>query len=366
MSEEYRGHGRSATEPRQIPAAGWWDIAIRVWHSLWRDNVTLVSGVLAMYALLSVFPALAAAVACYGLLFHPADVIAQMRTFSGVLPPGVWELFNSDLQEITRRASGTLTLTAFLGLSVALFSARSGMSSLMQATNIAYQEHEKRSFLRQVWVSMLFTLGAIVALLFMLLLGVAVPLAFAAFGAAAWVQVAVAALRWLLLWAFAAGGLMLIYRFAPARRPARWTWVMGGALVAATLWLAGSVVFAFYVRAAGTYTRTYGALGSVIALLTWFYLSSFVLVLSAEINSEMERQTRRDTTEGPEKPLGTRGAYAADTVGPSAQEIRRVNGSLVPDRCKPGEAPLDRGRQRDARMQACPSPHSLSRIVSPS
>jgi membrane protein len=354
MSTTCDTHGRGATDPEQIPARGWWDIAIRVWHSLMRDNVTLVSGGLAMYALLSVFPALAAAVSGYGLLFHPADVIAQMRSFSGVLPPGVWDLFNSDLQDITRRASGTLTLTAVLGLALALLSARSGMSSLMQATNIAYQEQEKRSFVRQVLISLAFTFGAILAFVLMLLLGVAVPLVFAAFGANAWVQALVEGLRWLLLWAFAAMGLMVIYRFAPARRPARWRWVVGGALVAATLWLSGSVLFSIYVRAAGTYTRTYGALGSVIALLTWFYLSSFVLVLGAEINAEMERQTRRDTTEGQEKPLGARGAYAADTVGPTAGQIRRANGSLIPDRRKQGDAPLERGRH--GRLMACADP----------
>lgn len=316
---------------------------MRVWQDLSRDNVTLIAGGLAMYSLLAVFPALAAAVSFYGLLFSPADVIKQMGAFAGVMPPGVWDIFNTDLQDIVRHETGTLTMAALIALGVALFSARSGMSSLMQAANIAYQEREKRGFIRQVLTSLAFVLGAILSFIVMLLLGVAVPLIFAAFTKSAWVQIAVEVLRWLLLWLFAVAGLALTYRFAPAREPARWRWLTWGSVVAATLWLGGSVLFALYVRTLGSYAKTYGALGGVIVLLMWFYLSSFLLVLGAEINAEMERQTRRDTTEGPEAPLGQRGAYAADTVGPTAAEMKRTNGSLVPDKRKMGASPMTQG-----------------------
>jgi membrane protein len=77
-------------------------------------------------------------------------------------------------------------------------------------------------------------------------------------------------------------------------------------------------LFAFYVHSFAGYQKAYGALGSVVVLLLWFYLSSFFVVLGAEINAELERQTKADTTTGPPEPLGKRGAYAADTVGPTA------------------------------------------------
>jgi membrane protein len=339
-----RDRGRDATEPGQIPARGWWDICMRVWQDLNRDNVSLLAGGLAMYSLLSVFPALAAAVSFYGILFSPADVIKQMSAFSGVLPPGVWDLFNSDLQDVARHQTGSLTIATLVAIGVALVSARSGMSSLMQATNIAYQEREKRSFVRQVLTSLMFTFGAIVAFILMLLLGVLVPLLFAAFSSSRWATGLVETVRWVLLWLFAVVGLAVTYRLAPARQHARWRWVTWGSVVAATLWLGGSVLFAFYVKTVGSYAKTYGALGGVIVLLLWFYLSSFFLVLGAEINAEMERQTRRDTTDGPEAPLGQRGAFAADTVGPTASEMKRANGSLVPDRRKLGTSPLTQGR----------------------
>jgi membrane protein len=313
--------GRNAKEPEQIPARGWWDIAMRVKNDLSRDNVSLIAGGLAMYALLSVFPALAAAVSFYGLVFTPTDVIQQMHAFSAVLPPGVWDIFNNELQDVARRESSTLTVGAVLGAVVALASARSGMASLIQAANIAYQEREKRGLLKQVMTSVAFTLGAILGFILMLLLGVAVPLLFKVISTNPWVQNAVSILRWALLWAFAVLGLALIYHFAPARERARWRWVTWGSVFAATLWLAVSILFAIYIATFGSYAKTYGALGGVVVLLMWFYLSSFCLVLGAEINSEMERQTTRDTTDGPEAPMGQRGAYAADTLGPSAAEM---------------------------------------------
>jgi membrane protein len=321
MSATHTSRGRAAKQPGEIPAAGWWDIIVRVWADLGRDNVSLVAGGLAMYAMLSVFPALTAAISFYGMLFTPSDVIKQMGAFSGVLPPGVWDIFNNELQDVARRETGALTVAALLAALVALISARSGMASLMQATNIAYQEREKRGLIRQVYTSVLFTLGAILGFIVMLMLGVAAPLVFSAFATSPWTQALVAVIRWATLWIFAVVGLAVTYRFAPARAHARWRWVTWGSVVAATLWLAGSVLFSVYVRAFGSYARTYGALGGVVVLLMWFYLSSYFVVLGAEINAEMERQTEMDTTDGDEAPMGQRGAYAADTVGPTATQL---------------------------------------------
>jgi membrane protein len=292
---------------------------VRVWKEIGSDHVTLVSAGLAMYALLAVFPGLAAAVSLYGMFATPRDVISHMQAFAGVLPPGTWEIFSQQLQSVAGHQPHTLTIAAMTGLAIALWGAKSGMSSLMTATNIAYTEDEKRGFFRQLLVSLLFTIVAIVGFLVVLLLGVAIPLVLQVLGTQSWLQVVIGALRWALLWMIAVLGLALIYRYAPARHRARWQWVSWGSVIAATLWLLGSLAFAFYVRTFGTYGKTYGALGGVVVLLMWFYLSSFFVVLGAEINAEMERQTRRDTTEGPEAPLGRRGAYAADTVGPPAQ-----------------------------------------------
>jgi membrane protein len=294
------------------------DVGWRVLKRFNEDNVTLVAGGLAMYALLSVFPALAAMVSIYGMFATPGDVIDQMKSFAGVLPPGVWDIFNTELQSITRTGQSTLTGAAVLGLGVALWSARAAMSSLMAATNIAYREREKRGFIRTTMLSLGFTAGAIVGFLLMLTLGVAIPLALAAFGAEEWTKGAVSVLRGALLWAVMMLGLAVVYRYAPAREHARWRWVTPGSLFAATMCLVSSALFAFYVTNFAGYAKTYGALGGVVVLLMWFFIASVVVVMGAEINAESERQTVKDTTDLCDAPLGQRGAFAADTVGPPA------------------------------------------------
>lgn len=320
MSTPDTGRGRAAEKPHEIPARGWWDITWRVIKRVGSDNVTLVAGGLAMYTLLSVFPGLTAAVSIYGLFSTPADVIRHMKVFSGVLPPGVWDIFNSQLQTMTRHPQSTLSVAAAIALVLALWSARSAMSALMSATNIAYGEREKRGFIMQVLISLALTVAAVVGFLLLLLLGIVIPVALKILGTRWWVQIAADVFQWVLLWGFAILGMAFVYRYAPARERPRWRWVTWGSAIAASLWLGASLLFAFYVQTFASYGKTYGALGSMIALLMWFYLSSVILVLGAEINSEMERQTKKDTTTGAAKPMGKRGAYAADTVGPSANE----------------------------------------------
>jgi membrane protein len=317
--------GRTATHPKEIPFGGWRDILARVKSEIGSDHVTLVSAGLAMYALLAVFPGLAAAVAIYGLFASPATVVEHMQTFSDLLPPGTWELFSRQLQSVAGQAQSSLSFAALTGVLVALWSARSGMSSLMVATNIAYAEAEKRGFIKQTLLSLVFTLAAILGFLTVLALGVIVPLALKVLGTHEWVQWFVGALRWLALWLVAVLGLSVLYRYAPSRERARWRWVTWGSAIAATLWILISVAFAFYVGKFASYGKTYGALSGVVALLMWFYVSSFTVVLGAEINAEMERQTKRDTTDGPEVPMGQRRAFAADTLGPPSGAVKSAD-----------------------------------------
>jgi len=306
LSKTGTNRKRSAEQPRQIAASGWWDIAVRVKSDLSRDNVSLVAGGLAMYALLSVVPTLVAALSFYGLLFTPADVLKHTNALSSLLPPQVRDIFNGGLQDVVRRQTGTLTVAAMLAVLVALVSARSGMATLMQAVSIAYQEREKRRFFKHLITSVSLTIGAILSVIVMLLLAVAVPMVLKALITNAWVEAVVATLRWALLWAFAVLSLTVTCRFAPARKLGHWRWATWGSVVAATLWVTGSLLFALYLRTFGSYANMYGALGGVVVLLLWFYLSSFFVVLGAEINAEIERQTRQDNTEGAEVPMAQR------------------------------------------------------------
>lgn len=317
-AEAEADRGRLARQPRQVPYKGWWDVVWRVKDQIAADNVSIIAGGLALFGLLAVFPSLAAAVAIYGLIGSPEAIAAQAQAYNELLPQGTLEIIQGQLNDLARQQSNTLGAGIFLGFLLAIWSARRGMVALMTAMNVAYNEQERRGFFHRLALSLLFTLCGVVGFVLVVLLGLAVPVLIGLLplgGAGEWVLLST---RWALLWAIAALALSALYRFAPNRSRARWHWVSWGSGIAATLWLIGSICFALYVRNFDTFGRTYGAIGGVVVMLMWFYVSAFVIILGAEINSELERQTVRDTTNGEPKPLGERGAFSADTVGPRA------------------------------------------------
>ncbi len=263
-------------------------IAVRTFNRMQQHNSALLAGGVAMYGLLSVFPGLAASVLIYGLFATPAEVAGHMGVFGGVLPPGVWDIFNAQLQAVAAHDHRTLTVAAVVSLLVALWSARLTMSGLMTATNIAYDAEGERGYVAHTVMSLLLTIAAVLGFLAMLLVGVIVPLALAVLGTSPWVQAAVAVVRWLMLWGFAVVGVALVYHYAPARSHPRWRCLTSGSVLAASLWLALSGLFTAYVRVFASYDATYGAFAGVVVLLMWFYLLSLVVLLGAELNAAIQ------------------------------------------------------------------------------
>lgn len=314
LATAHEQRGRTAESPEEIPARGWWDIAVRVRRRIVADNVDVIAGGLALFALLAAFPALAAAVSIYGLFASPHSIAGHLQQFAGALPDEALQILQRQLSEFSQHRLGALRFGVGLGLVLALWSARKGMVALMKVTNVAYGEEESRGLLKQIFLSLALAVGSVTVFVAVLCIAVAVPLSPRS---GAGTDIA----RWLLLFCVAAFALAVVYRFAPDRKAPKWRWVTPGSFVAATLWLIGSALFAMYVRNWGTYGRIYGALGGVVVLVLWFYLSGYSIVLGAEINAEMERQTARDTTTGASKPQGERGARSADTVGPTAEEL---------------------------------------------
>lgn len=310
------GRGRAAHTPSEIPQAGWRDILLRLWRKIGDDNVSLVAAGVALNTLLAVFPAMAVLASIYGMFASPAEVGRDIAPFYGILPHDAAAIIQAQLEALARPHTHTLGIAAAVSLIVSIYYSSQGVSALMSATNIAYNEEERRGFLLRLLVALGFALGAVAGFVLMLLLTVAVPLALQRLPLPGFVNIAALALRWVLLWAFAVLGLAIVYRYAPSRQNARWRWVTWGSVLAATLWLAASILFSLYVRDFGSYGRTYGALGGVIVLVMWFYLQGFAIVIGAEFNAEMEHQTAVDTTNGPPAPMGERGAYVADTLGP--------------------------------------------------
>lgn len=314
------GRGRAADRPGEIPAKGWRDIAFRVKDELSKDNIGIVASGVAFYAFLAIFPALAASISIYGLIADPADIQQQLATLSGILPEQAQEILDQQLGSIAAQPQAALGIGAIIGLLTAIWSAMAGVKTLIIALNIVYDEEEKRGFLKLNAVAFTLTIGIILFAILALSLIVALPALFGNLGLGENIQLWASILRWPLLALSAMIILTVLYRYGPSRSQPRWQWVSWGAVVATLLWIIGSALFSFYVSNFGNYNETYGAVGAIVILLLWFYITAYIVLLGGELNAEMEHQTARDTTTGEPKTLGTRNAYVADTVGKSSED----------------------------------------------
>ena len=307
--------GRSADQPRDIPASGWRDILFRVKDRMKRDNLSIISAGVAFYALLAIFPALIALIGLYGLAFDPQQVMNHLTSLTAVLPGEAAQLIGEQLAEVASMEKTSLSVGAIVAVLLALWSASAGMRTLMTALDVAYAEEETRGTFRFYGTSLLLTLGAIVGALVAIGTVVAVPALLKLAGLSEGVENLVAYARWPLLALVMLVGLAIVYRYGPDREKPQWRWVSWGAVIASVLWIIGSALFSLYVTQFGNYNKTYGSMAAVIILMMWFLLTAYVFLIGAEINAEMERQTEKDTTDAKGRPLGSRGAHAADTVG---------------------------------------------------
>jgi membrane protein len=315
------GRGREAQKPTDIPAAGWKDVLARVRVEVKRDRVTLLSAAVAFHALLAMVPALIALVSIYGLVADPSTIDRQVNDWLGAAPREVRELLTTQLQSITDNAGAAAGLAIVIGIVGALWSASSGIAHLMEATNIAYDEEETRGFVKRRGLAIALTVGAVLFMLFALGLISVLPAALAHTALGTFGRVVAGILRWVLLVAGMMIALSVLYRYAPNRDDPRWSWTSPGALVATLLWVAASALFAVYTANFAKYNETYGSLGAVVVLMLWLFVTALCVIIGAELNAEMERQTRRDTTVGKPEPIGSREAEVADTVGATAEDI---------------------------------------------
>lgn len=308
--------GGDADKPTEIPAKGWFEIVKRGWAEATVDQVPLMGAGVAFFAFLALFPGIIALVTLYGLFADPGVIAEQVNSLNA-MPAEVRELIVNQINTMDRSALGW---GAAVSIAIALFSASGGVNNLMTAINIAYDEEDNRNGIVKRLIALGLTLGAIVFIVVMLgLVGVLPPLINAAFGDNPLISVLLEVARWVLLVVLVAAALAVLYRVAPDRDAPKLRWVSVGAAVATLLWLVASVGFSVYVSTFGNYAKTYGVFAGIVVLLMWLWITSYAILLGAEINSEAEQQTAQDTTTGPSRPMGERDAVKADS-GPGDRE----------------------------------------------
>jgi membrane protein len=307
-----------ADSPHAIPAPGWRLVLRRVVRHAMDDRLMVLSAGISFFAVLSIAPVLVTAVSVYAAVNTPQQAMDQLTRVAQMLPPELEPLVVEQLTTVGVASRDILTVRGVGGLLIALWTATTAMTYLVDALTLAYHEEETRGFLRRSGLALTFVLGG--ALLLGGVLATVGALSRRLDGAPPVVRAVAPVATWIAAALLIAAVLAVLYRFAPDRRQARWRWISAGASIATLLWLATSVGLFAYVHGLGSYEKTYGALAGVAISMFWLWISVFLVILGAAVNSETERQTVRDSTVGPDRPLGERGAVVADSAPPYRDE----------------------------------------------
>ena len=313
-SDTKKNDDRAATRPGNFSGSAWKKVLWRTWLGIGEDNLSIIAAGVAFFGVFSVFPALAALVALYGLVADPSRIAAALSVAEPVLPPAVFSIVSDQVDQLVGAGQSALGIATIVSFALALWSARAGVTALIQGLNVVYGETDTRNILVRYLFSLTLTFVLIVFAILSLLAVVAIPAAlrFVEMGPLGTPLARIAPPVIL-------GGAVVfvigaLYRYGPKRSPARKRWITPGAMIATALWVVVSLGLSVYFARFADFNQTYGSLGAIIALMFWLYASAFVVLLGAQINAQMELQTRRDTTTGAPRPLGERGAYVADHV----------------------------------------------------
>lgn len=282
-----------ANRVRDIAAHEWRPVLAHVKEQVRCDRLPIVAAGVAFYALLAIFPAVAAITAIYGLVFDPGEVTRQVSALQGLLPEQALGLVLDELRNLTSSGRTALGWGAAGGLLVTIWSATRGVKTLMEALNVTYGEREERGLLKLNAVALLLTLAAIAGACLAIATIVLVPVALSFLGVAPLLGGLIAYARWPILAVFIAAGIAVMYRYGPSRERPDWSLVIWGAMLATLLWLVASALFSLYVSSFGNFNRTYGSIAAIVVLMMWFLLSAWAVLIGAEVNGALERRIGR-------------------------------------------------------------------------
>lgn len=289
-----------------------WHIFKYVLREIKDDNVRIIAAGVAFFTMLAIFPLITACLSIYGYVADPATAHQHLMAVSTLLPEQAWNLVNDQVQSVAKTPNSGLGIRIAVSLILALWAAGAGIRAMMRALNVAYGEKEKRNVMKFNGLAILLTLSMTTFIWTALTVIVGVPAVLAIFKLEEISSTLTRVLPWGLLILFFFLTNIVLYRFGPSRRAAKMKWLLPGVIFSTLSWLLLSACFSYFVATFNTYNATYGSLSAVIILLVWLWLTAFVVLVGAEINAELERHTSVDTTCGPDRPLGERGAAMAD------------------------------------------------------
>ena len=303
-----------AAKPSNIPKSDWKEIFKRVKTQIKDDHIQIIAAGIAFYSFLSIFPTIAAAISIYGLVMDPMEVQAQLSKLASILPTEAHQLISGILEKTANKSDSSLGWSLIISILLSLWSANKGTTAIFEGINVAYDEMDERHFIKKYLITLGCTLGGLIVALLCMLLVIGFPAFVDQLPFGDGLKSVINWLRWPIMAGIIAISLSFIYKIAPDRDNPEFRWVSWGAVVSTVFWIVASLLFSLYVNNFGSYDQTYGSFAAVIILMLWFFITAFIILLGAEINSEMEHQTTYDTTVGPYEPMGERGAYHADNL----------------------------------------------------
>ncbi len=287
-TEAESGAAAASSGPATPADQSWTTLLKRVYKSVGENRVIAVAAGITFFALLAIFPAIAALLSIYGAFADIGGVQSRLASLAGVLPEGALAIIGEQVTRIASKGARTLGMAFFVSFAASLWSANAGMKALLDGLNVAYGKSESRGFVKLTAVSLAFTAGAIVCLLLAMGMVVIVPVILDFIGLGGAAQTLVAVGRWPALLAGVVLGLALLYRYGPSPHGATWRWITPGSAIAAMLWFAASAGFSYYAAHFGSYNETYGSLGAAVGFMTWIWISMIVILLGAELNGKLE------------------------------------------------------------------------------
>ena len=309
----------------------WYKAAAGIVMGMNDNNFGLISAGIAFYGMLAIFPSVAAIIAIWGFFADPADVQSQLELLRGFVPGDAYRILETQVRSLVSANSSTLGWATAVSLGAAIWSSRAGVEALIRGLNAIYRE-KNREGLRQMAAAFGVTFLLIAVALVALACVVVLPIVLAILPLGPITTLLVASARWIVAILVILTALSAVYRYGPNRRRARTGWLTPGAVVAVILWVGISWAFSYYLSNFGNYNEVYGALGAVIALLMWFYLSAYSVLIGAALNAELEIRTAADTTTGPARPMGQRDARVADEL---IDDMSSAAGDAASDNVRP-------------------------------
>ena len=278
------------------------------------DNLSFIAGGVAFFGFLSIFPAIGIVVSLVGILGDYGALRAEIDRFSDIMPAIAYSLIATQLDSFMNQDQAGFGVGLAISIVVILWSSSRGVDALLHATSVAYGETSDRGFFISVLVAFATTVLGALFLVVALTLIAAIPI-FTRFSPIPGTGEQLALLlRWPALLALAVVAFALIYRYALNRRGAKLRWIWPGATLAALVWIAACLLFSLYVEYFGEFEATFGSLAAAVVMLFWMFISAQIFVFGAALNAGLELRTAVDSTIGPDRPTGKRGAYVADNV----------------------------------------------------